>query len=52
MVALFSWAVIQRTGPYGEALEKPLEPLKCHKYIIIIKNGNNVSLINLIMFID
>jgi hypothetical protein len=25
MVALFSWAVIQRTGPYGEALEKPLE---------------------------
>jgi hypothetical protein len=26
MVALFSRAVIQRTGPYGEALEKPLEP--------------------------
>jgi hypothetical protein len=25
MVALFSWAVIQRTGPYGEALEKLLE---------------------------
>jgi hypothetical protein len=25
MVALFSRAVIQRTGPYGEALEKPLE---------------------------
>jgi hypothetical protein len=28
MVALFSRAVIQRTGPYGEALEKPLEPPK------------------------
>jgi hypothetical protein len=26
MVALFSRAVIQQTGPYGEALEKPLEP--------------------------
>jgi hypothetical protein len=26
MVALLSRAVIQRTGPYGEALEKPLEP--------------------------
>jgi hypothetical protein len=26
MVALFSRAVIQRTGPYGEALEKQLEP--------------------------
>jgi hypothetical protein len=25
-VALFSRAVIQRTGPYGEALKKPLEP--------------------------
>jgi hypothetical protein len=25
MVALFSRVVIQRTGPYGEALEKPLE---------------------------
>jgi hypothetical protein len=25
IVALFSRAVIQRTGPYGEALEKPLE---------------------------
>jgi hypothetical protein len=25
MVALFSRAVIHRTGPYGEALEKPLE---------------------------
>ena len=40
MVALFSRAVIQRTGPYGEALEKPLEPplrpcwglvLKCYE---------------------
>jgi hypothetical protein len=28
MVALFSRAVIQRTGPYREALEKPLEPPK------------------------
>jgi hypothetical protein len=26
MVAMFSRAVIQRIGPYGEALEKPLEP--------------------------
>jgi hypothetical protein len=52
MVALFSRAVIQRTGPYGEALEKPLEPLEYHKYNIIIKEGNNVSLIILIMFID
>jgi hypothetical protein len=25
MVALFSWTIIQRTGPYREALEKPLE---------------------------
>jgi hypothetical protein len=25
MVALFSRAVIQRTGPYKEVLEKPLE---------------------------
>jgi hypothetical protein len=51
MVALFFRAVIQRTGPYGEALEKPLEPLECHKYNII-KEENSVSLINLIMFID
>jgi hypothetical protein len=28
MVALFSRAVIQQTSPYGEALEKPLEPPK------------------------
>jgi hypothetical protein len=26
MAALFSRVVIQRTGPYGEALGKPLEP--------------------------
>jgi hypothetical protein len=52
MVALFSRAVIQRTGPYGEALEKPLEPLEYHKYNIIIKEGNSISLIILIMFID
>jgi hypothetical protein len=43
MVALFSRAVIQRTGPYGEALEKPLEPLEYYRYNIIIKEGNNVS---------
>jgi ribosomal protein S28E/S33 len=36
MVALFSRAVIQRTGPYGEALEKQLEPLEGHEYNIII----------------
>jgi hypothetical protein len=53
MVALLSRVVSQRTDPYGEALEKPLEPpLECHKYNIIIKKGNNVSLVNLIMFID
>jgi len=28
MVALLSRVVSQRTGPYGEALEKPLEPPK------------------------
>jgi hypothetical protein len=27
-------------------------PLECHQYNIIIKRGNSVSLINLIMFID
>jgi hypothetical protein len=27
-------------------------PLECHKYNIIIKKENSVSLINLIMFID
>jgi hypothetical protein len=42
MVALFSRAVIQRTGPYGEALEKPLETLEDHKYNIIIKEGKTV----------
>jgi hypothetical protein len=42
MVALFSRAVIQRTGPYGEALEKPLEPLEDHKYNIIKKEGKTV----------
>jgi hypothetical protein len=52
MVALFSWAVIHRTGPYGEALEKPLEPLKGHKYNIIIRRGKQRIIYNLIMFID
>jgi hypothetical protein len=33
MVALFSRAVIQRTGPYGEALEKQLESPKSHSII-------------------
>jgi hypothetical protein len=28
MVALFSWVVIQRTGPYGEVLEKRPESPK------------------------
>jgi hypothetical protein len=28
MVALFSRMIIQRTGPYGEALEKTPEPPK------------------------
>jgi hypothetical protein len=35
MVALLSRVVSQRTGPYGEVLEKQPESPKCHKYIII-----------------
>jgi hypothetical protein len=43
MVALFSLVVIQRTSPYGEALEKQLESPNCHSTIIIIKRENSVS---------
>jgi hypothetical protein len=33
MVVLFSWVVIQRTGPYGEVLEKQPEfPKVSHGY--------------------
>jgi hypothetical protein len=39
MVALFSRAVIERTGPYGEALENRSSPLEGHKYNIVIKEG-------------
>jgi hypothetical protein len=51
MVVLFSRVVIQRTSPYGEALEKSLEPLKYHNAIIISKS-NYCIINNLIMFID
>jgi hypothetical protein len=45
--------VIQRTGPYGEALEKPLEPpLRPQVQHHNKKRENSVSLIILIMFID
>jgi hypothetical protein len=43
MVALFSWTVIQRTGPYGEALEKPLEPPKVSPVQHHNNNDNIVS---------
>jgi hypothetical protein len=43
MVALFSRAVIQRTGPYGEALEKPLEPSKVSPVQHHNNNDNIVS---------
>jgi hypothetical protein len=43
MVALFSWAVIQRTGPYREALEKPLEPPKVSSAQHRNNNDNIVS---------
>jgi hypothetical protein len=52
MVAMFSRAVIQRTGPYGEALEKQLEPLKGHKYHHHNQKGKHRIIDNLIMFID
>jgi hypothetical protein len=43
MAALFSRAVIQRTGPYGEALEKPLEPPKVSPVQRYNHNDNIVS---------
>jgi hypothetical protein len=52
MVALFSQVVIQRTGPYGEALEKPLESSKIPQVYHHIQNKIIVSSLYLIMFID
>jgi hypothetical protein len=43
MVALFSRAVIQRIGPYEEALEKPLEPPKVSPVQHHNHNDNIVS---------
>jgi hypothetical protein len=43
MVALFSRAVIQQTGPYAEALEKPLEPPKVSPVQHHNHNDNIVS---------
>jgi hypothetical protein len=51
MDVLFSWVVIQRTSPYGEALEEPVKPLKYHNAIIISK-GKHRIINNLIRFID
>jgi hypothetical protein len=48
MVALFSRVVIQRTGPYGEALESPKMP-QVYQHI---QNKIIVSSLYLIMFID
>jgi hypothetical protein len=52
MVALFFRAVINEQVLTERHSRNRSSPLKCHKYIIIIKRGNNVSLINLIVFID
>jgi hypothetical protein len=52
MVALFSWVVIQRTGPYGEAFEKPLESPKMPQVYHYNQNKITVSSLYLIMSID
>jgi hypothetical protein len=52
MVALFSRVVIQRTGPYWETLEKPLESPKMPQVYHHIQNKIIVSSLYLIMFID
>jgi hypothetical protein len=52
MVSLFFWVVIKRTGPYREALEKPLESPKIPQVYHHIQNQIIVSSLYLIMFID
>jgi hypothetical protein len=52
MVALFSRAVIQRTSPYGEALEKQLESPSMSQYHHYNQKGKQHIIDNLIMFID
>jgi hypothetical protein len=52
MVAQFSRVVIQRSSPYGEALEKPLESPKMPQVYRHIQNKIIVSSSYLIMFID
>jgi hypothetical protein len=44
--------VIQRTGPYGEALEKPLESPKMPQVYHHIQKGKQRIINNLIMFMD
>jgi hypothetical protein len=52
MVALFSRAVIQRTSPYGEALEKQLESPLGPQVFHHDQKGKQRIIDNLIMFID
>jgi hypothetical protein len=52
MVALFSRAVIQRTSPYGEALEKQLESPSMLQVYHHNQKGKQCIINNLIMFID
>jgi hypothetical protein len=52
MVALFSWVVIQRIGPYEEVLGKQPEPLLVSQVYHHIQNKNIISKSILIMFID
>jgi hypothetical protein len=52
MVALSSWTVIQRTNPYGEALEKQLESPEMPQVYHHNQKGKQCIIDNLIMFID
>jgi hypothetical protein len=52
MDALFSRTVIQRTSPYGEALEKPLESPYMSQYHHHNQKGKQHIINNLILFID
>jgi hypothetical protein len=51
-VALFSWVVSQRTGPYGEVLRKQLESPLVPQIRHHIQNKIIVSQMYFIMFID
>jgi hypothetical protein len=52
MAALFSQVVIERTGPYREALEKSLESPKMPQVYHYVQNIIIVSSLYLIMFIN